>query len=159
MAKAPTTKELGERVEKLETGINNLQEGMTSMIEMMREQAPPKSDTPEPPETPHEQETANEQLDEKMLPKSWLKVFHKHLGADFQYFLEEGGAGSHAVRVVFPANIDRRVGTERSTGERDVSMASPIRVASPLADIESWCKLIIQTIKRAPGHEDFKPKN
>lgn len=141
------------RLDKMEASIEQLAQAVNLLLtkDVPQETVPLE-------QTPLGRESDEKDTDGRIIPQSWIAILQKNLGKDFTFELQEGGAGSFGVKVIFPAHIDRRIGTERSTGPRDISMFSPIRLASPLPDLESWCKLCIQTIKRVNGFENFIPK-
>uniref|UniRef100_A0A6H1ZGM4 Uncharacterized protein n=1 Tax=viral metagenome TaxID=1070528 RepID=A0A6H1ZGM4_9ZZZZ len=141
-----------DRLSKLESTVDTL---ATAINLLLQEKAPQKEETVE--NTPVQRQNDETDTNGKILPATWLAVLHKYLGKDFKFELHEGGPGAFGVKVIFPEHIDRRVGTERSTGPRDISMASPVRLTSPVDDLTTWCKLIVQTIKKTPDHQDFTP--
>lgn len=142
------------RMSKLESSVDQIAQAVALLL---HKDEPPKPSEP-PAQTPMGREKDEKDTKGRIIPQSWLDVLHKNLGKDFTFELQEGGPGSFGVKVIFPSHIDRRVGTEKSNGPRDISMFSPIRLASPLDDLASWCKLCLQTIRKTAGHEGFIPK-
>ena len=144
---------VNDRISSIEKSVNDLTKIVMNIAESLSEK-PKQAEAKQP--TPMEKDKESRSANAGMIPSSWLAVVHTHLGREFDYELTEGAHGSFGLKILFPSHLDRRVGTERTQGARDCSMASPIRLASPVADLEQWCKLIVSSIKKA--YPNFLPK-
>jgi hypothetical protein len=87
----------------------------------------------------------------QMVPKQWKEITQKVLGSGVELLVEDSADGNFLAYFYMPPGIDRRVGDKKG---RDFSTGL-IRRASPTADLEKWCNLILANIKKS--YPDFQP--
>lgn len=143
-------KELESRVDKLVEVVDKIATLITTekKVEKVVEDSKPVNVTYVTPDVPREIKYT--------VPVEWRRVMDQYLGVDFKGEVLSSSGGNYSLKIIFPENIDRRIGVERSK-DPDHSMASPINRASDVSDVENWCKRILNTIKQR--YPDFKPKN
>jgi hypothetical protein len=138
--------------------IENTLDKMTDVLSALAENMPAKKEAPAKPMNPTQVEKIKEEVQALEVPPSWRAIVDKYLGPDFQTVLQESAGGNFSMLIIFPEDIDRRIGTSREPGTRDRSMFSPIRLANTQDDIKRWCELTVQNIKQTPKYNEFKPK-
>ena len=97
------------------------------------------------------QETKDEET--QLVPRAWRNVVTATLGEDFGLNVKDSANGNFTIEVIVPPQWDRRVGEEKEKNRPDISTGL-VRSSSAIADVEKWCTLIKQTIKKS--HPNFK---
>lgn len=152
------------RVEQLEKSVADISVNVNKLTSMMEEVITNKSFILPAAATvagvvASELPTFTDSANTVMMHPGWRKVIDYYLGTDFDAKVVSGSDSGFSVLVTFPEHIDRRIGQDKQSGPRDTSMMSPIHLASPIADIECWCKLIVERIKEHPSYKNFTPKH
>ena len=83
------------------------------------------------------------------IPNEWREVVDRILGKEFGATVSASNE-NYIITVVLPQELDRRVGEKQG---RDISTGI-VRRASPLADVEYWCKKIAENLSKI--HPNFK---
>lgn len=141
------SKQEDDKVAQLSEKVDKLFDVVERVVQMVSEKPQPSQPAQRQPDLPEDVSL------DMMVPTKWRQMIDKYLGKDFQAEVQEGGNASFSLKIYIPKHLDRRVGPKDDPNP-DVSMASPIRRASDVADVEMWCKKIAENIKKT--HPNFE---
>jgi hypothetical protein len=87
----------------------------------------------------------------QMVPAAWRRIVDQLLGPEVTLEVQDSADGNFIGFFYMPEGVDRRIGDAKGKG-RDCSTGL-IRRASAAADLESWCKRILENVRKT--HPNF----